>query len=255
MALAIGVAPVVAVHAQRDEEPEPTIEEDLARVVVDPIAPLAQLSVLVEHDATYHGPRDLDATTLIIRPAIPFSTWDVQQLARLSIEYEIDRPEGGSGLGVTEIFDLVLVPLGPGRLAVGPVLELRPDVAANPDGGEDGDNVLAGPAVGYVARVGPVTLGALTRTFLAPSEQRTSIQPVVAVTLAPWISVGVGDLELDWDWEEGHWGALPIGLAVDVVGDVFGQWIRVGVEGRYDLHDVDGLYETRVAGRFALLVR
>jgi hypothetical protein len=39
------------------------------------------------------------------------------------------------------------------------------------------------------------------------------------------------------------------------VVDVLGQPFRAGVEGRYDLHDVDGLYETRIAGRLAVLAR
>lgn len=115
--------------------------------------------------------------------------------------------------------------------------------------------MLVGPALGYVARAGPVTLGTFTRTLLGDVDKRTSIQPIVALTLAPWISVGVGELELEWDWEHARWEALPIGVAVDVVVDVLGQPFRLGVEARYDVHDVDGLYESRLAGRVAVLTR
>lgn len=93
-------------RAQQHPPAEPTLEEDLARrpdesehglgqAVIDPTAPLAQIGVIVEHDPSYHGPEDVDVTTLIVRAAIPFTTWGIEQLARVSVPSRSTQPRAG----------------------------------------------------------------------------------------------------------------------------------------------------------------
>lgn len=259
-ALVVVLATTSSMASAQAERPEPTLEEGLGRVphdagpssaaqdVVDPTAPLLQIAMRLEWDPSHHGEESAAGVALLVRPTLPFTAWGVPNLMRVSVPYEIETPENTQGLGTVEIFDLLVVAMGPGRFGIGPVSRWSPN-----DG--EGGRFRIGPAIGYVARVGPATLGVLTRTLIGGSHGVSSLQPIAAITLAPWISVGVGEIELEWRWDESAWTSLPLGLAVDLIADLDGQFVRFGINPQYNPHDVHGLFEWRIATNVALLAR
>lgn len=242
------------------QTPEPTLEEDLSRSAeprdasstaqdaIDPTAPLLQVALRLEWDPSHHGEQGASAVALLFRPSVPFEAWGVPNLLRVVVPYELETREDAQGLGPVEIFDLVTAEVGPGRLGVGPVTSWQPN-----DG--DGDRFHLGPVLGYVARVGEVTLGVLNQNLIGDVDSVSSVQPIAAITLAPWISVGLGELELEWSWDESQWQAIPVGVAIDLIADVAGQFVRFGVNPQYDIHDAAGLFEWRIAAQLGLLAR
>lgn len=238
-------------RAEAEPEVGPTLEEDVAHIgassAVDPTEPLMQLALRAEWDPVLHGEPGRDRTRVFFRPTIPFAAWGLENILRVSIPYVAEGADEESGLGPVEAYDAVILPLGPGRVGVGATMRLAPDLGQE-------TRFAAGPLLGYVVQLGPLVVGGYTQTFLG-DESETVLIPILALTLAPWLSVGVGELEIQWLWDDARFESIPIGLAVDVVAELAGQYLRFSFNPQYGVHDVEDAFEWRLAAQVALLAR
>ncbi len=170
------------------------------------------------------GNSNADSDEFEFRPTIPFRAWDHVNILRVTVPYTVEGPDG-PGLDSVTILDLIVHEADWGRWGVGPVFELTP-------GGSD--TFQLGPAFGAVSKDKNWSVGFLTQNFFADEVAETRFQPILAYKFDDRWAVGVGEFEFRYNWEDGRWTQVPLGVEVDYIADIFGQKIQFFVNPQYN---------------------
>lgn len=223
--------------------------DELARQATDPTASLMAFNFIADYTGAFHGPDtgDDDAFGITFRPAIPFTAFGKPNILRITIPYQV-QGRGEDGLGDVSIFDVAVTNESWGRWALGLVASLSSSDAA-------ADDFAIGPATGAVwAKSKRLNLGVFSQNVFAGDTAVSQLQPVIAYQLGNGWSLSAGDLQFVYDWENGRWLDIPIGVQLGKVTRLFGQPVRWAINPQYNLKDDDGLEEWSVSLTFALLV-
>ena len=167
--------------------------------------------------------RSDDSHAITLRPVIPFPAWGATHILRLSVTYEIETASGASGLGSTQIVDLVVVEQSWGRWGPGVVVNLMPHA----DSDEAADPLQIGPAFAVVSTLKEWTLGVLNQNLFSDDVQLSLLQPIVGYGISPSLSLSIGEPQFTWDWGDGKLVAAPLGVQVNVVVPILGQPLRL----------------------------
>jgi hypothetical protein len=220
-------------------------EEPLALKVVDPL--YFQFQLQLENKWT-PSTWDADGTadTVQFRSVMPFRAWGRENLARVTVPFDATTTDGKTGVGTTEIMDLVIFRPSWGAFGAGLVADLAP-------GGGSGGAFQIGPALGLTAQAGRWKLGILVRCFFGVDAASTIFEPIASYAPVSWFAVGLGELQIDADWWNTTLTEAPLSLEVDFTPTVGGQKLRFWVNPLYNLASDSGNYRWRVTVGFALV--
>jgi hypothetical protein len=169
---------------------------------------------------------DPDTQTLEFRPTIPFMVWGHENLLRVAVPYNLEGNDA-PGLGDIQIFDLVVVQESWGRWGIGPSLLLTPTSSND-------DSIRAGPAAGAVTKNKHWTVGFLTQNFLSDGASESRLQPILAYKFDDNWSVGIGESEFRYDWDDDTWTQIPLGVQVDRILDIHSQRLQIFINPQYN---------------------
>jgi hypothetical protein len=164
-----------------------------------------------------------DSEEFQFRPNIPFVAWDHVNILRVTVPYTVEGP-GGPGLDDVTILELLIHEADWGRWGVGPVVRLTP-------GGTGSFQV--GPAVGAVAKDTYRSVGFLMQKFFADNVAETRFQPILVYKFDEQWAMGVGEFEFRYDWTEGEWTQVPLGVEVNYITELGGQKTHFFVNPQY----------------------
>jgi hypothetical protein len=133
-----------------------------------------------------------------------------------------------TGLGDVQIHDLIVFEESWGRWGIGPSVEITPN------SGTDDDTFRAGPAAGAVAKNKHWNLGFLTQNILSECASQSRLQPILAYKFDDQWSVGIGQSEFRYAWNDDTWTQIPLGIQGDHIMDVHGQNFHFYVHPKYN---------------------
>ncbi|HEX6039636.1 hypothetical protein [Longimicrobium sp.] len=222
---------------------------NLSAQVVDPTAPLKTITVQNRYVPS-HWYLDDDENETDLQVAVPFLAFGAGNILRVTIPYRASTPEGRDGLGDVSVFDVVIVPAGGVRLAIGAVASF-----GTPKG-PGVDTYAMGPALGIVVPAGRWTAGVFNQNLFSGDDIATSqLQPVLAYTVDEHLSLALGDLQYTVDWNEGRFVNVPLGLQVNYVTALARQPLRLFVNPQYNLRDEPGSRKWTLTAGVALIAR
>ena len=187
-------------------------KQSLDQAASDPTASLMAFQIQNLYSGDYYNINGESSNSLLLRSAIPFQAFGVNNIARMSLPVVTHGPNG-SGVGDMTVFNLAAFNEFWGRWGAGAVM-LVP-VGAN---GLSADKWALGPALGFSARQPGLLWGAFNQNLFsfAGSGQRdvrvSILQPILNVSLLDKWSIGASEMNLTYDWERGAWSALPLGI-------------------------------------------
>jgi hypothetical protein len=211
--------------------------QSLDQAASDPTASLMAVQIQNLYSGDYYNLNSESGNSLLLRTAIPFQAFDVNNIARISLPVITSGPNG-SGLGDMTVFNLATFNQSWGRWGVGAVM-LVP-VGTN---GLSADKWALGPAVGFSARQPGLLWGAFNQNLFsfAGSGQRdvrvSILQPILNISLPDKWSIGASEMNLTYDWERSAWSALPLGIKLAKLTK-FGE-LPVQLAGSYEYNFVD----------------
>ena len=183
----------------------------------DPTASLMAVQIQNIYSGNYYNLHDESGNTVLLRPVVPFTTGALSHIARATIPYATLSPSGKTGLGDSVLFDLIVFNQSWGRWGVGPVL-LLPTATDSALGAQ---KWAAGPALGFVARQPSFMWGLFNQNLFSfasngrRDEVKLSIlQPILNYSLPHKWSIGASEMNITYDWNQGVWSNLPLGVKV-----------------------------------------
>lgn len=189
--------------------------QDLSQAASDPTAALMSFQLQGYYSPSVHG-TDEDAAYVQFRAAIPFEAFGLQNIARLTLPYVTESPSGTTGLTDSTVFDLVTFTRPWGRFGLGAVA-LLPTGSADLSAGQ----FALGPAAGFTVQNGRILWGAFNQNVFTvagdddkPEVNSSTLQPILNIGLGNGWSTGLSDMSFAYDWDEGDWTSLPLGLKV-----------------------------------------
>lgn len=222
---------------------------DLASQVVDPTSALTTITLQDRYSPSlWHV--DGDHNEVDLQVGIPFKAFGAANILRVILPYQTHTPSGVHGLGDVSVFDIVVIRTGFGKLAAGAVASLGVPK------GEGADTYAMGPALGVVMASGKWTYGLFNQNLFSGDDIALSqLQPILAYTVNPHVSLALGDLQYTVDWNEGGFVLVPLGMQLNVVTALARQPVRLFVNPQYNLQDEPGSRKWFVTGGLALIVR
>ena len=213
--------------------------QSLEQAASDPTASL--MSVLLQniHTSSFHNRDDADANTFQFRSAVPFSTGNLDHIARLTLPYVTDSVTGDSGFGDATLFDLIVFDKDWGRWGAGAVTLL-------PTGSSDisAEKWGIGPAFGFVAQFPGMIAGIFNQNIFSfageddrPDVDISIIQPIIDYALPNQWSIGASEMTITYDWNSNEWISLPLGIKVSKLTKPGGQPIQFSLSYEHNFQD------------------
>lgn len=229
--MALSSAALVVPAARAEEAPAPAQDQtanaaddgaELAKKLSNPIASLISVPIKYSWD-TGIGPDDLDRSTLIVQPVIPFelnADWNL--ITRTIIPYvDAQAPNGsndisGTGDILQSFFFSPKAPTASGWIwGLGPVISY-PSASNDLLGSEKWS---AGPTVVLLKQGGGLTYGLLANhlwSFSGPDDRAdisaSFVQPFLSFTTQKFTTYGV-NTETSYDWKNKQ-ATVPLNLSV-----------------------------------------
>jgi hypothetical protein len=72
------------------------------------------------------------------------------------------------------------------------------------------------------------------QNYFADNVGETRFQPILAYKFNDQWAVGVGEFEFRYDWDDGEWTQVPLGIQVDYVTDIWGQNMNFFLNPQYN---------------------
>lgn len=217
-------------------------EQKLGSAANDPTASITSFLFQDYYTYNFHNDPDATANLLQFRSAIPFSTGDLNHIFRVTIPYQTDTPSGGSGWSDITIFDLVTFDRSWGRFGVGAVA-LLPTGSS----GLSAEKWGLGPAAGFVASESWGIWGLFNQNIFTvggdssrPDVNISIVQPIFNYQLGNGWSVGPSEMLVTYDWENGDWASLPLGIGVNKLVPLGGNPWQFTVSYEHNFQD-DGV--------------
>jgi hypothetical protein len=222
---------------------------ELSRQATDPTASLMAINTQLLYTGGFHGNApglNDDRTTLQFRPVIPLTLFEMPNILRLTVPYQLSG-RGDEGFGAISLFDLAVVNEDWGRWGFGPVMSFDTT-------GSAADEYVVGPAFGGVWQVNKkLNLGLFSQNVFWSDTAVSQIQPIIAYQLDDGWSLSTGDLQITYDWETNRLVNLPVGIQLGKVLKIGKQPMRFSINPQYNLKDDDGLNEWSVTFTFTAL--
>ncbi|HEX5868780.1 MAG TPA: hypothetical protein VFY65_00120 [Longimicrobium sp.] len=222
---------------------------DLSSQVVDPTAPLKTVTVQNRYVPSHWG-RDDDENETDLQVAIPFLAFGAPNILRVVVPYLSSTPTERDGLGDVSVFDIVIVPAGRLKLAIGAVASF-----GTPKG-PGVDTWSMGPALGVVMPAGKWTFGVFSQNLFSGGDIAISqLQPVVAYTVDRHLSLALGDAQYTVDWNRERFVLVPLSLQLNYVTALAGQPLRFFANPQYNLREEPGSRKWILTAGVALIAR
>jgi hypothetical protein len=186
--------------------------QSLEQAASDPTASLMSVQFQDLYVGAYNNLDDETGNTLLLRSAIPFQAFGVNNIARLSLPIVTVGPNG-DGVGDMTLFDLATFNASWGRWGAGAVVLIPIGVD-----GLSADKWAIGPAIGFTASQPGFLWGLFNQnlfSFAGSGQQDVNVsllQPILNYSLPNKWSVGSSDMTMTYDWERSAWTALPVGV-------------------------------------------
>ncbi|KUJ84141.1 hypothetical protein AVO45_18340 [Ruegeria marisrubri] len=217
-------------------------EQSLGNAANDPTAAITSYMFQNYYTYNFHNDSDATANLLQFRSAIPFSTGDLNHIFRITIPYQTETVNGGSGWGDITIFDLVTFDREWGRFGVGAVA-LLPTGSS----GLSAEKWGLGPAAGLVVNKSWGIWGLFNQNIFSvggdnarPDVNISILQPILNYQLGDGWSVGPSEMLVTYDWENGDWASLPLGIGVNKLVPIGGNPWQFTVSYEHNFQD-DGV--------------
>ena len=207
---------------------------DLAR---DPTASLTTFQIVYRYNSSFHNVPDINQSTLILMPVIPFKIGNIPNIARISAGYVLSAPDLGvlnevppstpinqipynkkTGLQDIAVLDVVIFPQSFGSLGLGPVVVLP--TATDPALGNG--KWLLGPSFVGIYRSGPFQLGGLFQGLFSvagspsrPPVDNVQLQVFGGIGLPNDWSIGLSEIVYGYDTRRGKWTSIPFGMRLE----------------------------------------
>jgi hypothetical protein len=223
--------------------------------------PPLRFSLADWYSPDYHGLPNTGGNTVVFRAYVPWSIFSVEQLSRLSIPVVTaspgrltdatdgdiaETPEGPSGLSNIELYDVSLLKTDYGVFSIGPVI-------AFPTGTQSGvgnGKWTLGPAFGFSAREGNWRLGFFSQGYFSfagdpdrPSVDRLKVQPIIDYSLPDGWGIGCSEMNFTYDWNQGRFTNLPLGIQIGKNFEAFSQQLRLSGQAEYNFANTSGTSE------------
>jgi hypothetical protein len=230
----------------------------------NPTAALTMFQILINHTPSFHNLEDADMTNIALMPVIPFKTWNLQHIARITLGYVVNGPDWGllaeqslginnlppnnvptankTGLTDMALFDLLIFPAPwkGGRIAAG--LSASLPTASDPALGSEKWTV--GPALGGLVKSGGLLIGGifLTNFSFAGNSDRDDVQ---TMTIQPFGSYGLGEgwsaefsmMMFNYDFKTSKWTSLPLGGRIGKLAKIGELPVRFFADAEYNFAD------------------
>ncbi|MDS9470189.1 hypothetical protein RGQ15_21815 [Paracoccus sp. MBLB3053] len=214
-------------------------EQDLSQAASDPTASLTAYLFQNFYTGQYHGRDDAQGNRMQFRMAIPYTLGGTNNIFRLTLPYVTDSPSGNTGLSDATVFNLTTFKRDWGRFGVGAValLPLGADAVT-------ADRWAIGPAAGFVAQADWGIWGLFNQNLIDIGGKSGSdpvnlsvIQPILNVSLDQGWSVGTSDMSVTYDWDEGEFVSLPLGIQVNKLVRFGTTPVQFGLSYEYNFYD------------------
>jgi hypothetical protein len=221
--------------------------QSLASKVVDPSAGLS--SITVQDKAAFtrwgisNGENEVD-----IQPVLPWTAAGHLNIFRVRVPFITDNVPGATGLDAVQAFNLTIFPRGGVKVLFGVLFQFAPDR------GQQAGNFGIGPVAGAVKSRHGWTYGLLNQNIFGSHIASSQLQPILAKTLSPKVSMALGDLQVAYDWEGGRWTSLPIGAQLNYITGLGRQPIRLFVNPQYNFRNLTGASQFSTTFGLALLL-
>ena len=223
--------------------------QSLASKVVDPSAGLSSITVqdkvvFTRWDIS-DGQNEVD-----VQPVLPWTSFGHLNIFRVRVPFVTNNPPGFTGLDAVQAFNITIFPRGGGvKFLAGILFQFAPDR------GQQAGNFGIGPVLGGVkSKKSGWTYGLLNQNIFGSHIASSQLQPILAKTISPKVSVALGDLQLAYDWEAGQWTSLPIGAQLNYIAALGKQPIRLFVNPQYNFRDLTGAPQFSTTFGLALLL-
>ncbi|MCE9555758.1 MAG: hypothetical protein K8T91_20615 [Planctomycetes bacterium] len=190
---------------------------------------------------------DGELNQLDFRAQVPFDAFGKFNAARVEVQYNINSSDG-DGLYDVMLFDMVVTKTSWGKWGIGPSISMVPNSSSN------GSTFQAGPAAGVISITEHWTIGLLTQNYLSSQYCQTDIEPLLTYKFNETTWLSLGDIKFEYDWTNGHWIQVPLGIELARIVDIAGQKIDFFVNPQYNLRNSDGNQEWQFYFGFTLLL-
>jgi hypothetical protein len=222
--------------------------QSLASKVVDPSAGLSSITLQDKITFTRWGIDDGE-NEVDVQPVLPWTSFGHLNIFRVRVPFITDNVPGATGLDAVQAFNLTIFPRGGGvKLLFGALFQFAPDR------GQQAGNFGIGPVAGVVKSRHGWTYGLLNQNLFGSRIASSQLQPILAKTLSPKVSMALGDLQLAYDWEGGRWTSLPIGAQLNYISGIGKQPIRLFVNPQYNFRNLTGGSQLSTTLGLALLL-
>jgi hypothetical protein len=231
-------------------------ERSLSDLARDPTSSLTAFQIVYRYNSSFHQVPDVNQSTLILMPIIPFKIGNLPNIARISAGYVLSAPDFGvlqdippstsinqvpynnvTGLQDMAIMDVVIFPQSFGALGIGPVVILP--TATDPALGNGKWSV--GPTFVGIFRQGGLQVGGLFQGIFdvagspsRPDVNTLSLQVFGGIGLPDDWSIGLSEITYGYDLTNSEWTSIPFGLRVERLV-LFGDLpARVYVDAEYN---------------------
>lgn len=214
-------------------------EQDLSQAASDPTASLTAYLFQDFYTYRYHGLENVEGNRMQFRMAMPYKLGNTNNIFRLTLPYLTESPSGDTGISDATVFNLTTFNQRWGRFGVGAVALLPT--------GSDGnttDRWAVGPAAGFVAQSSWGIWGLFNQNLIDMGGKSgrdpvnlSVIQPILNVSLENNWSIGTSDMSVTYDWDEGEFVSLPLGVQLNKLVHFGKTPVQFGLSYEYNFYD------------------
>lgn len=181
------------------------------------------------------------ANLVEFRTLTPFSLWGQNNLLRLNVPFRTES-ELGPGLSDVRLFDLVLFQTDSGFWGVGPVFNL------GINRGPGIDTIQVGPVAAWVTTaIESLSIGILNQNFFSAQRAFSTLQPILVYRPSARWTIGLGELPLVYDWNDGQFAVFSIGVQIGLLFKAGSQPLRIFVNPQFNTKSSTQLYRWTIA--------
>lgn len=186
------------------------------------------------------------ANLVELRLLVPFKAWRQANLLRLNLPFRT-QSELGPGLSDARVFDLILFETDWGLWGIGPIFNL------GINRGPGIDTLQAGPVAAFVVTsIRKLRIGLLNQNLFSNQVALSTLQPIIVYQLSDSWTVGLGELPLVYNWNEGVFSVFSVGIQLGFLFHVAQQPIRLFVNPQYNTKSSTQLYQWTIASGVTL---